>query len=526
MKTSIIRHPKHHPLIIVRKWQIEACGGDVCAAALLSFFEYWHNIKLEQAKKAKESNDVAETHGDSRTQDESLLQFHNEGELAAGIMIYGETRIGESIKLLAKQGFITIHKNPNARYKFDRTRYFLFQADAVQTWIDSNYGPGGGNLRDASVISDARLVKTDDSTVISDAPSSKNVLASLKNDAPQGENDASYTEIPSEVTSEVSSNINSVTRETKAAIAVADDFKKSDFAPLALTPAQLSVDEQLSAFVAARGISLNDEDAALLLENWPAARLADCDLIGALTTDFLRYGLDEPVDGSLAAKMFRTDAARLRWFLCVWGGFKESTDAYQEQTGKKWSKTRCFLNKWQKEQPPAAWLEAEIRAVRDKIQSERFKAEQIAVEAFWKTLSPAQMRAMDNDALADLKEKQPGEHFDLRSPELRARRWQMLRQEETRQWLLEMAPAPARSETVDETVEGEIVEDDYDDLGDIAPPTQLRFEAIIGAILQDVNAGKLQVLRLDDARPPLLGDAEGEEDWQEIKRQVTLRLAA
>ena len=120
----------------MRKWQVEACDGERCAALLLSFFEYWHNIKLALREKAIAANDVAENHGDERTQDESLYQFHTEKELEDGLLgLYGKTKIKDALDVLVQKNFISIHKNPNINYKFDRTRHFLFYPEAVNSWM-------------------------------------------------------------------------------------------------------------------------------------------------------------------------------------------------------------------------------------------------------------------------------------------------------------------------------------------------------------------------------------------------------
>jgi len=139
MKTSCIQHPAQHPLIIVRRWQIEACEGDVCAAALLSFFEYWHNIKLDARGQAKHANAVAQNHGDDPTQDESLYQWHDEETLERGVMIYKRNTIAKSLAVLYAKGFVSRHNNPNPKYKFDRTRYFVFYPTTVQAWLDESY---------------------------------------------------------------------------------------------------------------------------------------------------------------------------------------------------------------------------------------------------------------------------------------------------------------------------------------------------------------------------------------------------
>ncbi len=137
MKSSCIRHPKKEALIIIRKWQMEFCDDNACAAALLSYLEYWHNIKLAVSQKAHEANNIREMHGERRTQDESLIQFHGEQELEDGIMIYKHGAIAAAIKLLVGKGVIKVQTNPNPKFKFDRTRHFLFYSEILNTWLDN-----------------------------------------------------------------------------------------------------------------------------------------------------------------------------------------------------------------------------------------------------------------------------------------------------------------------------------------------------------------------------------------------------
>lgn len=138
MINSCINHPAKEPLIIIRAWQVNACDGDHCAAALLSFFEYWHNVRLAQAPKSARQNAISEMHGDLGTQDTSLLQFHSEAELEVGLLgLYKKDKIRKTIALLAEKGFISVHSNPNPRYSFDRTRYFLFQEETVNEYLFS-----------------------------------------------------------------------------------------------------------------------------------------------------------------------------------------------------------------------------------------------------------------------------------------------------------------------------------------------------------------------------------------------------
>jgi hypothetical protein len=535
MKNSIIRHPKRHPLILIHKWQIEACDGDRCAAALLSFFEYWHNIKLDAALKARQANDVAEVHGDKRVQDESLYQFHNEKELEEGIMLYGKTSIGESLKLLVKKKFISIHKNPSERYKFDRTRHFLFHSVEVQAWIDRHYPPQDGDSDDASAKNGGRSSKTDESTPKNDESLDQNKGWSPELGQRQPESSGSqpasnqsldgsgysYPKIPSEVAPEVSSNTTSDNHGAYAPNAGGGEFKNSILTPSAnaLSEPQVKVKQQLLNFAAARAVSITEIEADQLVENWPAARLTDFELVGALTRDFDRYSLDEAVSPLVAAQMFRENPDGLRWFLCVWKSFKESTDAYHEQTKHKWTKTRCFTNKWNlHEQPGANWLEAELRSVKNKISLSAFEAKEQEAKEYYATLSPAQKRALDKDTLEALNDERPGKKFTFQCPEFRTKRWAQLQDPDTREWLEGLVS----STDYQESDEDNETNDEYVDVAQVKPPIQYRFEAMIGAILRDIGTGEIPVEKIDERRPVFYEDDE----WTEVKSQVMLRLAA
>ena len=137
MKSTCVRHPEDEPLIIIHKWQLEFCEGDRIAAALLSFFEYWHNIKVDMSRKNRAANDTREMHGDNRDQDETLWQFHTEEDIEQGVLIFKRRAINDSLQILVTKGAIDIGRNPNQRYKFDRTRFFLFHPNVVNAFVDA-----------------------------------------------------------------------------------------------------------------------------------------------------------------------------------------------------------------------------------------------------------------------------------------------------------------------------------------------------------------------------------------------------
>jgi hypothetical protein len=198
LKTGCVNHPTNEPLIVIRKWQVEVCDGNQCAAALISFFEYWHNIKLEMSEKNKKYNSVSEMHGDEGTQDTTLFQFHSEKDLEDGILIYSREAISKSIKILEEKGFLSVHKNPNPKYKFDRTRYFMFYPGKLNYWLS--------NIR-----------------------SSENRQTTSENSSLSSENRSAITEITSETTSETSPKSKKKNiKKKKILTLIPDDFSISE----------------------------------------------------------------------------------------------------------------------------------------------------------------------------------------------------------------------------------------------------------------------------------------------------------
>ncbi|STX39304.1 hypothetical protein [Legionella feeleii] len=126
-RASCISHPEGERLILIRKWQLEACGKDACAAALLNLFEYWHNIKLEQVSQSKCYNEIAQRHGESSTQIETLLQWHTTEQLESSLLnIFNKRRIQAGIELLENLKFVSVHRNPNPRYSLIKQNIFYF----------------------------------------------------------------------------------------------------------------------------------------------------------------------------------------------------------------------------------------------------------------------------------------------------------------------------------------------------------------------------------------------------------------
>lgn len=139
MRNSCVSRPAKRRLIIINESDLQFTDGNVCAAALISFFEYWHNVKLDAAQKAREENDIREAHGDDRTQNETLVQFHTMEDLESGLCgMYRKDAIRKSLDYLIELKVIDQFKNPNPRYSFDKTNHFIFHPEVLNTWFDDS----------------------------------------------------------------------------------------------------------------------------------------------------------------------------------------------------------------------------------------------------------------------------------------------------------------------------------------------------------------------------------------------------
>jgi len=146
MRESCINHPADEPLAMVRRWQREFCAferkiGDrtiqdyhIVAAALLSFFEYWHNIK-----KAILDEKIRLGIFHKKPYIPSLkdyLQFHTQEELVAGIEHIGKKdSVIDAKKMLIAKGVITEHANPLKQHGYDKTIYYQFHPEVLNDWL-------------------------------------------------------------------------------------------------------------------------------------------------------------------------------------------------------------------------------------------------------------------------------------------------------------------------------------------------------------------------------------------------------
>lgn len=131
-----LSHYDDDAIIIIRKSITEIMNGDVVASALCSYFEYWHNVRLSSIEKERQENRVAIQHGDEGKQI-SLYQFHTVNEIEETIQIAKKDKIRESLRKLVDLGIVSIHNNPNPKYGFDKTKYYLFHPAKLQKLISA-----------------------------------------------------------------------------------------------------------------------------------------------------------------------------------------------------------------------------------------------------------------------------------------------------------------------------------------------------------------------------------------------------
>jgi hypothetical protein len=206
MKSPCIAYPGDEPLVLIRASQVRICDGNHCAAALLSYFGYWHSNRLDQIKQAEHVNKIAALHGEAGTQDTTLFQYHTEDDIEAGLLhLYGRKTIRTAIALLTQKGFLSLHTNPNPRYRFDRTHYFLFHPGKVQTEIGADTHQV--KMPDREIDIDEAYVESKSSQVIDvtdevKMPDREGTSASWsgKNTSWSGKNASTIPEITSEIT--------------------------------------------------------------------------------------------------------------------------------------------------------------------------------------------------------------------------------------------------------------------------------------------------------------------------------------
>jgi len=197
MKTSSVNHPTREPLVVVHLWQLVYCDGNSVAAGLMSYLEYWHNIKLDIFENnPKKSGEPTER---------DLLQHHTHEQLVHGIIRLAKDpkTINAALEYLEAKGVISIMLNPNKNFGFDRTRHFLFHPEVANEWLAEVYANMPDELKDAYTIGkNPKRLKTQESGDSETLPDTngKNPKRVGKNPKRVGKNPRTIPETTTETT--------------------------------------------------------------------------------------------------------------------------------------------------------------------------------------------------------------------------------------------------------------------------------------------------------------------------------------
>lgn len=129
IKNSCVKRVEGDTFIVVRASYMIICAGNATAAALIHFFESWHNIKISARANFIDPS--------GKKFKPTLHQWHTTKNLEDALLGIGKKHsIQEAKKLLSDMGIISLHRNPNPEYGFDNTTHFLFHPEVVNELLD------------------------------------------------------------------------------------------------------------------------------------------------------------------------------------------------------------------------------------------------------------------------------------------------------------------------------------------------------------------------------------------------------
>ena len=160
MKNSCVKHPTESKFTKIYDWQLIATEKSKEASALLSLFEYYHNIRVANNEQIISRNKILR---DEDQQTVDLYQYHTYEQIIERTqgMIKNKTAVSKSIKILTGLGFVSKHKNPNKKYKFDQTTYYLFHPEIVNNWIYENIEKNTSNDTENHIVQN-QTIENDD----------------------------------------------------------------------------------------------------------------------------------------------------------------------------------------------------------------------------------------------------------------------------------------------------------------------------------------------------------------------------
>lgn len=135
-RTSCISHPSDDRFIVLRKWALDFCDGDHCAAMLLAYFEGWHNYRLRNVEQGEVRRQALASSSGLVSDNVDLWQWHTLKKIQTDLFgLFSRRRIIEARKILVAKKVLTESRNPNPRFRFDRTVHYLFHPEVCNRWL-------------------------------------------------------------------------------------------------------------------------------------------------------------------------------------------------------------------------------------------------------------------------------------------------------------------------------------------------------------------------------------------------------
>jgi hypothetical protein len=135
MNISSIRHPENSTYIELHEWMKSICRGNPCAAMLLGIFSSWHKYRMRNdvlyQRYTKRNHSELQICSDNK---KAYLFFTLEELMAELMGLFQKSDINQALQVLESLGIISIYRNPNERYYFDKTKYFVFHEDVCEQW--------------------------------------------------------------------------------------------------------------------------------------------------------------------------------------------------------------------------------------------------------------------------------------------------------------------------------------------------------------------------------------------------------
>ena len=140
---SCIRHSAKRRVLVLDEDYLRICSVPVegmkhdahCTAVVLRQMEYWYCIRLKHKPQADAQNAAAQRAGHAEAQNTDAWIYKTQREMQDELMgLFGESLIMRAYNYLLARGFLTSRQNPNVGY--DRTKQYLFMAQAVQKAVD------------------------------------------------------------------------------------------------------------------------------------------------------------------------------------------------------------------------------------------------------------------------------------------------------------------------------------------------------------------------------------------------------